>query len=286
MLAMTNRLIREPLLHFGVLGAVLFAAYALVRLASANPSAIVVSSDRIAAIAGQFRTTWQRSPSRDELDALIESFVRDEVLYREGLALGLDRDDLVVRNRVKQKMELLSEDALAWEPSGADLQKYLDEHREEFVIPAALSFEQVYFDPDRHPNRLERDVRQSLASLRAGRDAATYGDSTPLPRQVERVFPPDIKEAFGDAFERAVRNVHPGTWSGPLHSSFGYHLVRVVWRGERVIPTLANAHDVVLREWMRAHTVDVKERLYRSLRARYTVAIAPAQVAASAGGRP
>ena len=189
MRTVTNRLIREPLLHFAVLGAALFAAYALVRPASSDASAIVVSSDRIAAIVAQFRGTWQRSPSREELDALIESFVREEVFYREGLALGLDRDDLVVRNRVKQKMELLGEDAMAAEPSEADLQKYLDEHREVFAIPAALSFEQVYFDPDRHGDRLEQDVRQSLAALRAGRDAVPYGDRTLLPPRMERALP-------------------------------------------------------------------------------------------------
>ena len=103
---------------------------------------------------------------------------------------------------------------------------------------------------------------------------------------MERALPSDITGVFGDAFEKAVRDMPPGTWSGPLRSSFGYHLVRVIWKGEPVIPTLADAHDVVLREWTRAHTVDAREQLYRSLRKRYTVAIAPAQVAAIAGDRP
>jgi hypothetical protein len=280
------RLIREPLLHFAVLGAALFAAYSLFRPASSESFAIVVSADRIAAIVAQFRGTWQRPPSREELDALIDSYVREEVFYREGLALGLDRDDLVVRNRVKQKMEVLGEDAMAAEPSEVDLQKYLDDHREAFAIPAALSFEQVYFDPDRHGDQLQRDVRQSLAALRAGRDAVTYGDRTLLPPRMERVLPSDITGVFGDAFEKAVRDMPSGTWSGPLSSSFGYHLVRVIWKGEPVMPSLADAHDVVLREWTRAHAVDAREQLYRSLRKRYTVAIAPAQVAALAGDRP
>ncbi len=283
---MPNRLIREPLLHFAVLGAVLFAAYTGFRPASSDSSAIVVSPDRIAAIVAQFRGTWQRPPSREELDALIESYVREEVFYREGLALGLDRDDLVVRNRVKQKMEVLSEDAMAADPSEADLQKYLNEHRDAFAIPAALSFEQVYFDPDRHGDQLQRDVRQSLAALRGGRDAVSFGDRSLLPSRMERALPSDITGVFGDAFEKAVRDMYPGTWSGPLRSSFGYHLVRVTWKGEPVVPALADAHDVVLREWTRAHTVDAREQFYRSLRTRYTVTIAPAQVAAIAGGHP
>ena len=283
---MVRRLIREPLLHFAVLGAALFAAYTAFRPASSDSSAIVVSGDRIAAIVAQFRGTWQRPPSREELDALIDSYVREEVFYREGLALGLDRDDLVVRNRVKQKMEVLGEDAMAVEPSEVELQRYLDEHRDVFAIPAALSFQQVYFDPDRHGDQLERNVRQSLAALRSGSDAVTRGDRTLLPPRMERALPPDIKGVFGEAFEKAVRDTPAGTWSGPLRSSFGYHLVRVIWKGEPVIPTLADAHDVVLREWTRAHTVDAREQLYRSLRKRYTVAVAPAQVAAIAGGRP
>ena len=212
--------------------------------------------------------------------------MREEVFYREGLALGLDRDDLVVRNRVKQKMEVLSEDAMAADPSEADLQKYLNEHRDAFAIPAALSFEQVYFDPDRRGDQLQRDVRQSLAVLRGGRDAVAFGDRTLLPPRMERALPADITAVFGDAFEKAVRDMSPGTWSGPLRSSFGYHLVRVTWKGEPVVPALADAHDVVLREWTRAHTVDAREQFYRSLRTRYTVTIAPAQVAAIAGGHP
>lgn len=281
-----RRLTREPLLHFAVLGAALFAAFTIFRPASSDSSAIVVSNDRIAAIVAQFRGTWQRPPSREELDALIESYVREEVLYREGLALGLDRDDLIVRNRVKQKMEVLSEDALAAEPSDADLQTYLDQHREVFATPAALSFEQVYFDPDRHGEQLERDVRQSLAALREGRAAATCGDRTLLPPRMDRVLPVDVTGAFGDAFEQAVRGVAAGEWSGPIRSSFGYHLVRVAWRGEPVVPTLADVHDLVVREWTRAHTVAAREQLYRSLRKRYTVTIAPPRIAARGGGQP
>lgn len=282
----TSRLIREPLLHFAVLGAALFAAYTAFRPASSDSSAIVVSTDRIAAIVAQFRGTWQRPPSREELDALIESYEREEVLYREGLALGLDRDDLVVRNRVKQKMELLSEDATAAEPSDADLQRFLDVHREVFTVPAALSFEQVYFDPDRHGHQLEQDARRALAALRAGRDARSSGDRTLLPPRMERALPADVSGIFGDAFAGAIRDQSQGAWSDPIRSSFGYHLVRITWKGEPIVPALARVHDAVLREWTRAQTVDARERLYRTLRKRYTVTIAPAPAVTIAGGQP
>ena len=184
-----RRLVREPLIHFAVLGAALFGLYGVIRPPASDASAIVVSSDRIAAIAAQFRGTWQRPPSRDELNALVESYVREEVFYREGRALGLDCDDLIVRNRVKQKMEVLSEDALLAQPSEAGLQRYLDEHREVFATPAAMSFEQVYFDADRRGEHLERDVNRSLVALRRGGDVVPPGDGTLLPSHMDHVLP-------------------------------------------------------------------------------------------------
>jgi PPIC-type PPIASE domain len=281
---MIRHLIREPLLHFAVLGGALFSAYTTLTPASYDSSEIVVSSDQITSIAAQFQGTRQRPPSREELAGLVEAYVRDEVFYREGLALGLDRDDPVVRNRVKQKMEILSEDAMSGEPTDADLQKYLDDHREAFELPAAMTFEQVYFDPDRHGERLESDMRQVLGVLRAGRGAD--GDRTLLPARMERALPPDIEAVFGVEFEGGVRELPVGAWSDALRSSFGYHLVRVIWRGTPVVPSLDDARDAVVREWTRAHTVDARERLYRSLRERYTVTIAPAPEAASARELP
>lgn len=281
-MTLIQRLVREPLLHFALLGAALFGAFTALAPPSSDTSAIIVSSDQIAALDAQFQGTWQRPPSPDEQRAIVEAFVRDEVLYREGLALGLDRDDPVVRNRVKQKMEILSEDAMSQEPSDPELQQYLDEHRQAFETPPALSFEQVYFDPERHGGHLEFDMRQALDALRGGHSAG--GDRTQLPSRMDRVFPPDIAKAFGPTFEKIVSALPVAAWSGAVDSSFGRHLVRVTWKGEKSMPTLADARDVVLREWTRAHTVDAKERLYRSLRERYTVTIAPEQIAAASEG--
>ena len=279
---MIGRLVREPLLHFAVLGAALFAAYAALAPATPDSSSITVSSDQIASIAAQFRATWQRPPTEEELRHLIDGYVREEVLYREGLALGLDRDDPVVRNRVKQKVEILSEDALSVEPTDAQLQKYLDDHREAFEIPAAVSLEQAYFDPDRHGDRLDVNMRAALDRLRAGGRAADAGDRTQLPARLDRVLPPDLARSFGEEFARSVRDLPVGQWSGTVRSSFGHHLVRVTWRGEPRMPALAEARDVVAREWSRAHAVEVKEQFYRSLRDRYTVTIAPMPPAAPA----
>jgi hypothetical protein len=268
-----NRLLREPLLHFAVLGAALFGVYRVVAPRGSDTSAIAISSDQIVSMAEQFRSVWQRPPTREELEQLIAARVHDEVLYREGLALGLERDDPVVRNRVRQKVEALAEDASTAVPTDAELQAYLDAHRQQFVRPAALSFEQVYFDPARREATLESDVGRAREALRAGRPAA--GDPTLLPPQMERALPADIQAVFGAEFEAAARSLPAGPWSEPIRSSFGLHLVRVTARTESSAPMLGEARDAVLREWSRARSVEARERFYASLRERYSIEIAP-----------
>jgi hypothetical protein len=283
---MIRRFIREPLLHFGVLGVALFAAYGLVATPAADHAEIVVTSDRIASLGAQFSAMrGGRPPTDAELRALIDAYVRDEMLYREGLALGLDRDDPVVRNRVRQKADFLSTDALTVEPTDAQLQAYLDAHRQEFDIPGRVSFDQVYFDPARHRHPVEAVAAAGLKALTGGAAQPSVGDRTLLPATVTRAMPTEIKVQFGAAFEKQLAGVPTGGWHGPLASAYGAHLVRVTRREAPTRATLANARDVVVREWSRSHTVKRKEEFLRTLALRYTVRIDPfdnaSQVAAA-----
>jgi PPIC-type PPIASE domain len=282
-----RRLLREPLLHFAVLSAALFVAYALIRRDDPQTTEIVVSGDQFAAIEAQFRATWQRPPTETEMQALVENHIRDEILFREGLAMGLDRDDLVIRNRVKQKMEFVGEDTLVPEPTEADLAAYFEQHRAGFEIPAAVSFEQVFFDPERRGVGLDAGVAGALEALTRGHSASGMGDRTLLASRMERAMSADVSAAFGAEFTTAIGTVPVGVWQGPVRSSFGLHLVRVSWRGAATVPTLADARDVVTREWTRARTLEARRTFYESLRARYTVRVetmAPTHNA-SAGAR-
>jgi hypothetical protein len=280
---MLGRIVREPLVHFGLLGAALFIVYGLLAPASSQTSSIAISSDQIVSLAEQFRSSWQRAPTRDELERLIDARVRDEVLYREGLALGLDRDDPVVRTRIRQKMEVLAEDALTAEPTTADLQTFLDAHPEQFALPATLSFEQIYFDPSRRGASLDADVRRARGVLRAG--GQVRSDPTMLPAQRDRADAADITSVFGTAFEASLHTLPIGIWSEPVQSSFGYHLVRISARTPATVPALADVRDVVAREWSRTRTAEAKERLYRSYLDRYAVKIAPIPDSAVSGTR-
>lgn len=271
---MIARLAREPLVHFAVLGAAIFTAYRILAPAATNDAEIVVSADRIAALGAQFSGMHNgRPPNQAELSGLIRSYVRDEMLYRDGIALGLDRDDTVVRNRVLQKAEMLRSDALSVEPSDADLQAYLDAHRSDFDIPGRVSFDQVYFDPAKHLDDAGAVMARTREALTSGGSPENAGDRTLLPSTMSRVLPTDIAAQFGDAFAKAVGEVQGPGWQGPFTTPFGAHLVRITWRGEPTPATLENARAVVTREWSRAHTVAMKERFYRELAKRYTVRV-------------
>jgi hypothetical protein len=273
---MIRRLLREPLLHFALLGAAIFVGYRLIAPPASDASAIVITADRIASITAQFSASHGgRPPHEDELRRAVDAYVRDEMLYREGLALGLDRDDPVVRNRVRQKAELLSDDALTREPSDRDLEAYLAAHQAEFDLPARVSFQQIYIDPGRHRgDDLTVAVTGVRKALTLGRQPGTLGDRTLLPATMTEALPPDVEAAFGNDFARQLAAIDGNGWQGPLTTSYGLHLVRITHRGESTRATLADARDVITREWSRAQTAKMKEQFYRMLARRYTVRVA------------
>jgi hypothetical protein len=271
-----SRLLREPLLHFALLGAVIFGTYRLIAPPVSEASEIVITADRIASITAQFSASHGgRPPLEEELRAAVDAYVRDEMLYREGLALGLDRDDPIVRNRIRQKADLLSQDALTSEPGDGDLEAYLAAHQAEFDIPGRVSFQQIYIDPGRHRgDDLTIVVAGVRHSLTLGRQPGTLGDRTLLPATMTEVLPRDIEAVFGHDFARQLAVIDGDGWQGPLMTSYGLHLVRTTHRGESTRATLADARDVVAREWSRAQTAKMKEEFYRMLARRYTVRIA------------
>lgn len=288
-------LFREPLLHFLLLGALLFAAHGWLRGgASDRADVIVVDGGRIASIEANFERVWQRPPTASERAGLIETFVREEVLYREGLELGLDRDDPVIRRRIGQKMAFVADGLVPQAPTQAELQAWLDAHLADYAIAARIGFEQRYFDPQRRGAALDSDVARALALLEeatSGSDVRATGDPTQLPASLTGVSEPDIERVFGTGFARAVAQLPLGTWRGPVRSEYGVHLVRVVAREQARTPTLEAVAKQVERDLLHARTQQVSEAFYQTLRARYRVQIdtaaeASPDVAATPEPRP
>lgn len=275
---LTKAWLREPLVHFLLIGAGLFVLYnVLNRGESDAPRDIVVSEARVEALAENFARTWMRPPTAQEIKGLVDDYVAEEVYYREAVAMGLDRDDLVIRRRLRQKMEFISADVAAATPAtDAQLQAYLGEHAEKFLMPPRLTFQQVYFSTDRRGEGAARDAEKLLAELAAGRGPANpleAGDATLLPPAMEAAAPQDIANAFGDEFAAAIEDAPVGQWSGPLPSGFGVHLVKVDGREAGTAPTLAEIRPLVQREWEAENRKSVEKALLDKLRARYDVRV-------------
>jgi len=266
-----RRILREPLLHFLLLGLALFAYYGRVAPDDDGKRRIVVTQAEVDLLSTQFQGTWNRPPSPVELNGLVDSYVRDEILYRAGVALGLDRDDAVIKRRVRQKLDVLFEESVAQRPAtDADLQAYLDAHPATFRKPAVVSFDQVYFGSDAAaPQRLER----ARAALARGADPATLGQATLLPARQDALPLDLIARDFGEEFAGQLAKAPVGEWSGPVTSGFGTHLVRVSAIEPAQSPALADVREAVAREWENERRQQAHAAALAKLREQYRVEI-------------
>lgn len=257
-------MLREPLIHFAVLGAVIFALFG--NATSADERRIVIDAARVERIAGQYAQSFRSAPSPAELDALIGDDLKEEVYYREALRLGLDRDDEVVRRRMRVKMEAFgdtAEDIAA--PDDAKLQRWLAAHPQRFAGEASYAFDQRYLGTD------VAGASAALSDLRAGRDYA--GAAIPVPAQYEKIGAGETAALFGDDFAAVLDRLPLGEWSGPVASGLGQHLVRVRQRQPAAPPRLATIRQRVENDWRAATARERTEREYRALLKRYDVVI-------------
>jgi hypothetical protein len=284
-----SRLIREPLVHFLAAGAALFALYGLASGArEERRDRIVVSEAQVASLAEAFARTWMRPPKPSELRGLVDDYVREEVLYREALALGLDRDDLVVRRRMRQKMEFLNQDLVeADAPTEAELRAFFEANAEAFRVPERISVEQIFVDLEKHGAEAEARAAAWLARLRErpeAREAGGLGDPTLLPRALSAATLREIDGIFGGGFGEALASAPPGAWIGPIASAYGLHVVRVAARDGGRLPPFEEVRGAVEREWSSERRKETDEAFYRALRDRYEVEVrlpdaAPAEAA-------
>ncbi len=282
-----KRLIHEPLLHFLLIGAAIFSAHHLVYGPPGDePGRIAITQRQIEAMAISFARTWQRPPTKQELEGLISDRVREEVYYREALAMGLDRDDTIVRRRLRQKLEFISEDATALaEPTDANLVDYLKSHADDFRVERQFTFNHIYLNPDKHRERLTQEAAELLIQLQQkGRDAdpSSFGDPFLLERRLEAAPAAEIAKQFGEKFGANLGALPIGQWQGPVESGYGVHLVFVEERSEGRVPELAEVRDAVQREWTNARRLEATEKFFQALLKRYQVTIEPPQMSIAA----
>jgi hypothetical protein len=262
--------VAQPLLQFLAIGAGVFALYAWLddRPAPTGDAVIVVTPARVAQLAEGFEAVWRRQPTAAELEGLVADFIREEVYVREALALGLDRDDTVIRRRLRQKMEFLS--AVAAEtlvPTEAELRTHYEAHAARFTTTPRVAFEQIYLGEAPSPG----DISRVRAALDDGVDPATLGARTLLPGAVS-VSPPSVVDGtFGRGVFAAVAELEPHIWSGPIVSAYGSHLVRLAEHEPAILLPFESVRADVEMDWRQARTTELAEQHYENLRARYDV---------------
>ena len=273
-----GRLLREPLVHFLAFALIVFAAYHILAPSADGDHSgrIVVTAGKIEQMGARFAQIWQRPPTPQELKGLIDDEVKEEIYVREALALGLDKDDTLIRRRLRQKMELLSDTGVdALSPTDAELEAYLKSHPETFAVDPAMSFQQVFLNRPRQGDGIQQAAAAILETLKANpeTDASTLGDASLLPAEMPLKSLKSIGHVFGGEFAEAIGKAKVGAWTGPIASSFGLHVVRVSERREGRMPALGEVRDAVMREWSNAKRKELEDGRLAALLKRYEVTL-------------
>lgn len=264
---------RQPLLHFLVLGACIFALYDLVSPYASGgggkpDSEILVSRLQFDRMKTEFEAIWQRPPTSDEQQALIENFIREEVLVREAIRLGLDQDDAVMRRRLVQKMEFLAASAARSKtPAEAELEAFFLDNQKKYVQPGRVAFEQIYLGQTTD----EAQVEEIQAALRAGSPAEELGNRTLLPFSLGRSAPAKVDGIFGEGVFDSLIALEGKDWQGPFKSGYGYHLVRILDRQAPRHLTFEEARKFVSEDWSLDQYNQLKDRQLQELGSRYTI---------------
>ena len=265
------------MLHFFLLGGLVFAAYGWLGNDGIEGRELVVTAGQQRSLVETFERTWRRSPSPEERANLIEDFVRQELAYRQSASMQLDRNDIVIKRRLRQKLETLTQDmATLAPPSEAEQESYFASNAERYRIEARFTFEQIFFSTELRGDRAERDARAVLAELRSeptGRDPWAAGDRTMLPAHTKDARQSQVAAIFGERFAEQLGAIEPGQWSEPVRSGFGLHLVRITDRVASRIPPFTDVADEVRAEIQSRRRQDAVDSLYDGLRKNYTIRI-------------
>jgi hypothetical protein len=270
-LSKLRAVLREPLLHFMIAGAGVFLLYGLLSdPVDESDSEINVSVGQVEHLVSIFLKTRQRLPTQEELAGLIDNYVVEELLYREAVAIGLDRDDTIVRRRMRQKMDFLLDDLATVEPTDEELQQFLNEQPERFRRDARFSFDHFYIADGNAAAAMP-----VLDRLRAGESVAEINlvGSGLLPDRIDDSSETQISALLGSTFTRQLMQQEPGDWTGPIESPYGVHLVRIDRVVESVVPPLEEIRRNVRREWLVVRREASREAMIDALREKYRITI-------------
>jgi peptidyl-prolyl cis-trans isomerase C len=274
------KLFKEPLIQFLILGAAIYGAYALLGAPEDDfrDTTIVVDSNRIDSMISEWESRWNRPPSRQEMDALIQQYIKEDVLYRQAVAMGLNKDDPVMRRRMAQKLEFLTSDLSAMQvPAQGELEQFFTEHQQSYRDPDRISLSHIYFDPDKREGATLIDAEATLARLKEkgepGEEISELGDRFMLQSFFDSATELDIRRQLGSGFSEVVMGLEPGQWFGPVMSGYGVHLVYIYDRFAAPPPVFENVQARVLEDWHAQKREQFNAQFLENLKSRYEIVI-------------
>lgn len=270
-----KRFLKEPLFHFLLIGFALFLLYDVKQgQESIEPNQILVSAKQTQQLVARFKLTKLRPPSKQEQQALIEDYVRDEVFYREAIAMGLDQNDPQLRKQMRMKLEYFLEELSTDTLTDEFLRNYLKQHPEKFQTDAQYTFQQLYINPDNHPTPLA-EANDILYRLKNGEDPNTLGDRTLLEPHFLSFTSREIENYFGNEFSTQINQLNTQEWSGPISSSYGLHLIKIDNKLESYLPEFSDIRKDIEREYTVQRRSEQKDQAYQLMRSRYQVVVEP-----------
>ncbi|PCJ88377.1 MAG: hypothetical protein COA54_03690 [Thiotrichaceae bacterium] len=270
-------LLREPLLHFLLIGAALFLFYNMQNEGRVDNNQIIISQAQIDHLVTLWNKKRQRTPTQTELGSMIQQQIREEVMVREALAMGLDKNDRIIRRRLVQKIDFITSDlATLAEPTEIQLADYLETHSEQFSLPARIDFVQVFINPEKHgldTDDYANSLLSELTQTGENNDIATLGDSLMIDQLHEQMTEHEVSRLFGKEFARKLLTLSVDSWHGPIQSGYGFHLIRISNKSEAQLPELNVVREKVRVEWQAQQRQVMDKVLYESLRQRYEIII-------------
>lgn len=277
-----RRALREPLFHFLLIGVALFVVYALFTPATAQStsSRIELTADDLNQLQVTWMAQWKRSPTAEELSGLIDTRVRQEILYHEALALGLEQNDEIIKRRLVQKMEFLAEDVSTIRaPQPEELKSWFDKNSAQFALPGRITFRHLYFSPDKRGRQAQRDAEQILQTLSARPSAHTkesdLGDRFMDQNYFVDCFSEQVAKVFGSAFaETLFKLKSSGSWQGPVESGLGWHLIWIETITPGRIPAFEEVDfEQIKSEWTARLREETKRKAFADIKQRYEIVL-------------
>lgn len=271
------KVIKEPLLHFLLIGALIFGFYAYLHKGESTHQ-ITLSPDLIHRLETAWEIQWRRPPTEEELANLVKNNLKEEILYREALELGLDQEDTIIRRWLTQKMDFLSQDMMPInEPTEEELKAYFEAHQTEFNQPPRLSFQHIFFNPDQRGENTQKDAEQLLTQLPRKSsledNLASLGDRFMLSHSYTLLTPSAVSQIFGNSFTKQVFQLESGQWQKPIKSGYGWHLVKVNQKIPAQIGTFEEHKAEIFNKLLEERKEKANEQFYKSLSDRYTIQI-------------